>query len=257
MIGNNHFTPWKFKTSSRILLIIVFVYSISILTDSISKSEAVEPKMFLKESSPFGTPYGNWLAKWWQWNVAIPLEGHPRDSFSPEKCNTNQNGPVWFLPDILTGSEERSCTIPAGKAVFIPINVGICWNDGNPQYMDDPELRNCAMEGQEGNFMSVYLNGTKLNDSDINRIQSSFFNVTIPADSYTRYNKDASGQILECGECPVGTFRAMADGYFLFLEPMNAGTNDIKYSYDTISNPNPEYRHAASMVYHLIVEPSP
>jgi hypothetical protein len=254
---DSNIMPWNLKTLNTILIIIVFVYSTTFFSLPIIKAESIEPKIFPKDSSPFGIPYGNWLSEWWQWNVAIPLEGHPRDEFSTEKCSTNQNGPVWFMPDILTGSEERTCIIPAGKAVFIPINVGVCWNDGNPRFMDDSELRNCAIQGQEGNFMSVFLNGTKLNNLDIGRTQSSFFNITIPVDSYTRYNEDSSGQVFECKECPFGNFRAIADGYFLFLEPLKPGKYDINYSYDTISNPNAEYRHAASMVYHLIVEPSP
>ena len=209
-------------------------------------------KLFNKDSTPFDTSYGSWVGKWWQWNVNIPLEGHPRDTYNPEKCNINQQGPVWYLPDILTGSEERICTIPEGKAVLIPINTGACWNDGNPQFMNDIELKTCALEGQDGTFMNVQINGVKVERDSIERIQSPYFNLTIPKDSWTRYNEDSSGRIFECDICPVGSFRSMADGYFLFLEPLPSGEYNVKISHDTITNPNPEYRHAASVTYNII-----
>ena len=34
------------------------------------------------------------------------------------------------MPDILTGKEERSGTIPTGKAILVPSITGECHNDG-------------------------------------------------------------------------------------------------------------------------------
>jgi hypothetical protein len=212
-------------------------------------------KLFSTDSSAFDVSYGDWIAKWWQWNVDIPLEGHPRDSYSPEKCSLNQNGPVWFLPDILAGNEQRTCTIPTGTAVLIPITTGACWNDGNPQFMSNEEIKTCAMEGNDGTFATVIINGTKIEDDSLKRAQSPYFNLTISENSWTRYNQDTSGRIFECKICPIGTFNSMADGYFLFLEPLVSGEYNVKISHDTLSNPNPEYRHAAVVTYQLIVEP--
>ena len=49
-----------------------------------------------------------------------------RDAYSEEKCAVDQEGPVWFLADQLGGREERTCPIPAGKAVLIPLLTGEC-----------------------------------------------------------------------------------------------------------------------------------
>ena len=50
----------------------------------------------------------------------------PSDAYTPEKCAINQEGPVWFLADQLGGQEERTCTLPAGKAIFVLLLVGEC-----------------------------------------------------------------------------------------------------------------------------------
>ena len=47
----------------------------------------------------------------------------------------HQGGPVWFLSDQLEGREERTCNIPTGKAILIPLPTGECG-------YDDEDLRN-------------------------------------------------------------------------------------------------------------------
>src|SRR5687767_13120841 len=84
-------------------------------------ADSINPGVYSKDSSPFGTPYSKWIANWWQWTFSIPAAQHPRDNYNPEKCAANQEGPVWFLADQLGGKEERTCTIPTGKAIMIPL----------------------------------------------------------------------------------------------------------------------------------------
>lgn len=203
---------------------------------------------FTKDESPFGLSYAEWVAKWWQWNTL-------RDNtvYNTDECGNSPNGVVWFVPDVLAGEEDRTCTVPFGTAILIPINTGICWNDGNPQPMNDRELLSCATEGQDNTFFNVFVNNTKFDEKFTERIQSPYFNITIPRDSYTRYHSDDSGNVVECQECRIGIFRALADGYFVFINPSIEGKYDVTYSYDTISNPNPELQHAAKVNYHIIV----
>ena len=89
----------------------------------------------LIEMPSFISLYGEWIAKWWNWTLSIPKGEHPRDDFTPEKCSANQGGPVWFLSDQLGGREERTCTIPAGKAILFPLLTGECG-------YDVPEVKN-------------------------------------------------------------------------------------------------------------------
>ena len=36
---------------------------------------------------------------------------HPRDDYTPEKCQVNQQGPVWFLADQLGGQRREKLSI--------------------------------------------------------------------------------------------------------------------------------------------------
>ena len=88
----------------------------------IVQADDLNPGVFSKDSSPYGIPYKEWITKWWQWIMSIPKEQHPRLNYTPERCGIEQTGPVWFLADKgESGTEVRTCTIPAGKAILFAV----------------------------------------------------------------------------------------------------------------------------------------
>lgn len=198
--------------------------------------------LYSKDSSPYGISYGDWIATWWQWNIGIAPAQHPRDHFSPQTCTTDQAGPVWLLPDILSGKEERTCTIPHGKAILVPLLTGMCDDDNtDPNVKTDEGLRNCAMAGNEYGVLSASLDGSKLQDLNQYRTQTSFFNLTVPKDNFCN--------------CVPGTFKTMADGFFVFLKSLPVGKHDLVLT-TSVSNPiTPSFNYAAEAVYHLIINP--
>jgi len=96
----------------------------------------------------------------------IPSAEHPRDHYTFSRCTINQNGPVWFLANLLTGKAERSCTIPAGKAILMPMLTGNCVADSTtpnaPASESDPNLIQCAKAGDEYGAISASLDGGNL-----------------------------------------------------------------------------------------------
>ena len=87
---------------AAILLVVIIPSSNKIYADSLN------PGIYSSESSPFDIPYKEWAAKWWNHNVKFGAEEHPRDHFSPERCNLDQqqSDPVYYLPDNLGGEED-------------------------------------------------------------------------------------------------------------------------------------------------------
>jgi hypothetical protein len=63
----------------------------------------------------------------------------------PKNVRLTKGGPVWFLADHLAGREERTCTIPAGKAILIPLLTGECGYDV-PEVKNDEDLRRCERQ---------------------------------------------------------------------------------------------------------------
>ena len=62
------------------------------------------------------------------------------------------------------------------------------------------------------------MDGHKIDPGNF-RVTTGFFNVTIPTNHITFW-----------GDLPVGTFRGIADGYFLFLKPLPAGNHSIEFT---------------------------
>jgi hypothetical protein len=228
------------KQGMALVVAVAFAYSIFPLTDV--SGDSINPGVYSQNSAPFGTPYKDWIARWWNWDMSIPVSEHPRDAYSEEKCAINQKGPVWFLADQLGGREERTCTIPAGKAVLIPLLTGEC-DYGIPEVKNDENLRRCAMAGDEHGTIEAVVDGVKIKNLEQYRTQSGFFNITIPQDNIF--------------QAPPGNFRAMADGFFVFLEPMPPGKHDAHLKVSVLNPIEPSYNYNADWTYHLITEPPP
>ena len=89
-------------------------------------------------------PYGQWATNWWNWITSIPEENNPVGDETGEKCTIGQKGPVWFLPGTSGGKLERTCTVPAGKALFLVLLDAECSKTEFPKLNTEEEFRKCA-----------------------------------------------------------------------------------------------------------------
>jgi hypothetical protein len=227
-------------------LTIIFI-SIVLMPSSI-KAVSSAPTFFRTNSSPYGTPYSEWLKNWWQWWIGIPNDQHPFTNYDSKTCPVHQMGPVWYLPDVepkgqaTHASVQYSCNIPQGKAIFFPLSQASCWL-GNPEFKrfsnklapnpeSDQELKICAIQPQDNtNILYVRVDGTNLDTSKIPRATSNFYNVTVPP--------DAVKGIFEFG--PPGTSRGITNGYSLFLAPLSVGQHTIEFKVvDHLAGPTSE-----------------
>jgi len=177
--------------------------------------------IFTKESSPYQTPYREWIGKWWTWWLGIPDSLHPTNNYSDTKrCSVMQDGPVWYIPDIIVdvGTVTANCDVPFGKAILVPLSTTICETGGEPS-MTDTELAQCA-----DNILTpvsnidVNVDGRKV-DVSKSFDKSGFFNFTFPQDPVRFW-----------GDTKPGPERGIATGYFLFLHDLPRGEHDIKFS---------------------------
>ncbi len=72
-------------------LALIILFSTSMVAYGISST----PQLYLKDSSPYGTPYADWIKKWWQWNVSVPKTEHLQTN-PKTVCATKVSGQVSF-----------------------------------------------------------------------------------------------------------------------------------------------------------------
>ena len=189
-------------------------------------ADNINPGVFPINSKPFGQPYPQWSAKWWQWTMSIHKEQDPNaNDPTGQKCSVNQNDPnVWFLLGISSGSAVLNCNIPQGRAILTSILSGECDYLSDKSLKTEADLSKCAKSGIEGATMQVAVDGMVLKNLQAYWVESPILSLTIPADNIW-------------GVPYVGTTQAKVLGYYLFLEPLSLGRHTIHISYNVIDNP--------------------
>lgn len=176
------------------------------------------PRVLSANSTLDGVTYSEWTARWWQWLVSVPLERNPAADTTGEFCAENQNGPVWFLPGTFAGPVDRTCNIPAGKAILIALVNSECNPAEYPDLQTESELRSCAKAGQDSvSELFTRIDGVQLKDTDLEsyRVDSPLFNLTLPENNIFGL--------------PPQTTPTVSDGYWVFLEPLSEGSHTIHF----------------------------
>jgi hypothetical protein len=188
------------------------------------------PGVLPPQSLSFGKTYGEWSNAWWQWALSIPASVNPLLDPTGANCGEGQSGPVWFLAGTTGGPPvTRSCTVPAGKALFFPIvnfennNLGIPGSTVCPPTTFSVDQLHQQLDGF---IKSVTTLEAQVDTVPIQDIQSyramtdnSTFSITLPSDN-----------LFSSVTCPIpaGTYaEQVSDGYYLMLAPLKPGTHTI------------------------------
>jgi hypothetical protein len=182
------------------------------------------PSILPPNSTPYGHSYGEWAARWWQWALSIPADRNPLADTSGEFCDEGQSGPVWYLAGTFGNSADRECTVPAGKAIFVPV---FNWIFGSGVFDCDPTVpgvpcdvdtlrAKAAANTEAAEDLDVIIDGVPVQNVRAYRASSPEpFSITYPENSVVGV--------------PSGTyFPQVADGYWLMLAPLSKGQHTIQ-----------------------------
>jgi hypothetical protein len=184
-------------------------------------------------------------AAWWQWALSKPAEDFPLfggdPTYTEEQCNgepvTATQGETWFLAgSVGTDPVERTCSVPAGSQLFFPV-VNYAWVFTDPE-TDTDKLARESVQGFMRSLLSdpefsmvVTVDGKEVHR--IVRAKSHFFEVQLPEDNVF-------------GE-PAGSYRALADGFWVKLPPLSEGEHTIHWEMTSSG-------FSQDVTYHLTVE---
>jgi hypothetical protein len=202
-------------TKLRGLTCTVMIIALIQLSTQLVLADEINPGLYSLNSSPFGTPFSTWTAKWWQWFIGIPNSQQPFPDTTGEKCGIKQAGPVWYLVGA-AGKVERNCIIPSDKAILFPILDTECSYSETPTLKTEQDLRQCAVEGNKDAVLKASLDNREIKNIEKYRVTTNLFNVTYPSDPVFPTNSNYS--------------QAVSDGWFIMLEPLKPGAHELKFS---------------------------
>lgn len=166
-----------------------------------------------------GKTIGEWSAAWWQWGVALAPPGDPFTDYSGAYAGVNQSGPVFFLAGSPGGNRSRWFEVPTNTYVLVPLLTGELSQLELGFDKSAAEIRQAALE--QANL--------------IDSLHATLDGVTIPQatlfghrEASPDFNFDAVAYN-QLGVPPGGAGIAVADGFFLMLDPLPPGIHVLTY----------------------------
>jgi len=241
----NNYSFSNFLAIPLFMFFLIFSVSLFVLPAHAVSNLTVIPQ----NSSPFEKPYSNWTADWWKWYIETPFDNnHQSKDPSGASCDRNQSGPVWFL----SGSEkvpiEKTCVIPGGKAILVPILIVECSYVENKNEKTPEDLLRCAQ--------SI--------TNDMQGLKLKYDGIDIPKQQIGQeFRTETSPFIVNFPEMnvflaqPPGLSTVVSDGYWIMFEAPPPGNYDIIfggcYGNPVIVDPT---KFCQDVTYHLKVLPS-
>ncbi|HZL24316.1 MAG TPA: hypothetical protein VFC05_13410 [Nitrososphaeraceae archaeon] len=232
----------------KVLSIAIFIMVLLLLSSLTSSAEGQNSvNIFPPESEPYGLPYEEHVKNFWKWVLSIPSNLNPWNDDNGENCIGGQNGTnssVFYLSGNGGGKSDRTCKVPAGKGLFIPVSpMELNYKEAPGATLED--LHKLAKKDQDS-LTSINLQiGDKVYDRpelEKYRRHTSDFNVVFP-------NNPVFG-------VTEGPTTAVADGYYVITEPLRKGNYTILYTSSLLcveaDCPDPNF--VQDLKYTLIVE---
>jgi hypothetical protein len=164
--------------------------------------------------------YAELTADWWRWVFSLPVSVNPLfDDTGANAAVAQPENKVFFLVGVInvSGTAERTITVPAGQGLFFPV---LNYEGDNatipPTNYTVPQLRSLAAQFMDTvTELHVNLDGVSRPDT-IARIKSPTFSYTLPPTDniYQFFGLDITGTIKP----------AVSDGYWAYLPPLPKGT---------------------------------
>jgi hypothetical protein len=230
------------------IVVAFFLFAMYNLAISLVHAEGINPDIYPLSSKPYGKTYGEWASEWWQWFSSIPKTMNPSIDQTGKDCNINQNDKnVWFLTlDFGTGKHiTRSCSIPEGRAIFVPMFANDC-DFSDASHPPISGLLKCARDFTDSlQRVSLTIDGKPIVSPQSYRVDSPLF--------YTTYAGPTNADNVY--GVPPGKYPAQLNGYFIILHPLPIGEHNIFINTVAGGAPNTPTESAVAhdILYHLTV----
>ena len=171
-----------------------------------------------------------WSEAYLQWIAAFSRGSSPVSDTTGALCAAKQEGDVWFLATSDgTGPVERSCSIPAGKTLFVPLATTL-ERSGNKEPLCATMAHIAAGSLTHVTQLAMKIDGVPVDNMESHRIPTN--------DCFALGTRQVPRLIAKT---------AVADGWYVMLAPLSAGAHTIVVTGRYDETP-------LSTTYHLTVQ---
>ena len=177
--------------------------------------------IFPPGGKPYGLTYADHIKNFWKWSLGIPAKVNPSNDPTGAKCSTGQlntTSSVFYLAFNTGGLSQRTCKVPAGKGLFIPVMQAEISDKESPKA--STQDLNSTVTTDQNSVNSLYL---KIGDKEYNyqdllkyRTNTGIFDVVYPNNGIF-------------GVMQGGPSKDIADGFYIITEPLAKGTYPIHF----------------------------
>lgn len=242
------------KIYKKIWLNSVALIGLMLITASVY-GNANDSRIVMPGQQLFNKSYNELASDWANWLVREPIATNP--AFDPDGrfCDINQKGNVWFLASTFENVVDRTCKIPADKAIFLSLgglfisfpelldSSNACLKMGTPDEQVRCDVNDDVALAPNISF-EVAIDGVQVKDVFAYRTQSQ-------PGGFTLHVPDPSLLTELFGLSPGDRSLAVVDGYYMYLKPLKPGNHKLKV---IITNPD---QSKAGVNYTLLIGGNP
>jgi hypothetical protein len=181
--------------------------------------------IFTPQDKPYSLTYEEYAKNFWKWLVSIPKTHSPESDLTGERSangQTNLKSPIFYLSIGPNGGPavERTCTIPNGKGILIPVMVVVISDKEVPE-IPNPTIEDLSRKAKkdQDSVTEMYLRidneEYKIEDLSKYRIHTDEFDVKFPQNA-----------IWDVSEGPA---KAVADGHYILSKPLSRGEHIVHW----------------------------
>jgi hypothetical protein len=166
-----------------------------------------------------GNTIAEWSSNWWLWAAPLAPPGDPFTDITGQFATVNQSGPVFFLAGSPNGPNARQFEVPTNTYLLIPLLVGELSQLELGFDKTAVEIRPAAQQqANQIDSLHATLDGNNISQDILflHREVSPDFNFTAVANN-------------SFGIPPGESGIAVADGYFLMVDPLPLGIHVLNY----------------------------
>jgi hypothetical protein len=234
------------KTISGITLSIIFALFLPFSISYSFAQNVSSTDLYPMDSKPYGLSYEDHSINWNKFYLSKPIDINPTTDETGERCTFDQdfsNSSIFYLYGGHEGKTIRTCHIPSGIGLFIPlIDISVSTAEVPGATVD--RLHAIAKADQD-NVKSLQL---KINNKEFSfdelkkyRTHTSDFEVNFPENAMFGANP--------------GRSQVVADGHYVITTPLNPGNYTIHFGGSVICTGLDcfEPTFATSTIYNLVV----